>query len=227
MLELLGMSRVLVVEDQKRLSDQVRQALVARACVVACVASCGEARAAVRATSYDAIVLGIGLPDGNGLQLLREWRASRFNAPVLVLSSRNSERDRTWGLNLGADDYLGKPFSTDELLARLASLVRRHRAVQDTVLVHRGIRLNLSSRTASLGGAPVELSRRELALMETFMRNAGRLLPRSVLSRTVCDDECINADLLNVYINRLRAKFAEASGESLFRTVYGVGYQLL
>jgi len=227
MLELLAMSQVLVVEGQQPMADQVRQALIARACVAIRVESCSEARAAVGATGYDAIVLDIDLPDGNGLNLLREWRASRFNAPVLILSSRNTERDRTWGLNVGADDYLGKPCNIDELLARVASLLRRHRAARETVLVHRGIRLSLSSRTASFHDRPVALSSREMALMETFMRNVGRLLPRSFLWETAWQEQCFNADLLNVYMNRLRAKFPVAAGEPLFRTVYAGGYQLL
>src|SRR6185295_7911683 len=117
--------------------------------------------------------------DGDGLDLLRSWRASGFNEPVLILSARDTVADRIKGLDLGADDYLPKPFSLEEVQARIRSLVRRQSTVKQTVLEHSGIRLDLLGRTVQVEGKPVDLTSREYALLEIFMQNHGRILPRT------------------------------------------------
>src|SRR5882762_1089573 len=117
--------KVLIVEDQQRLAQLLKQGLAERSYTVACARTCHEARDALCETHYDTIILDLGLPDGDGLDLLREWRHGGFNEPVLILSARDSVQDRIKGLDLGADDYLAKPFSLEELLARVRSLLRR------------------------------------------------------------------------------------------------------
>ena len=136
-------------------------------------------------------------------------------------------QDRVKGLDIGADDYLSKPFSLEELLARVRSLVRRHSAVKQVVLEHGGIRLDLISHTVTLNGKAVDLTSREYALLEVFMHNQGRILPRTLISEKIWSSHYdVDTNLLDVYMSRLRSKL-ETSGNPLFKTVRGVGYQLL
>src|SRR6202011_1220860 len=132
-------------------------------------------------SSHDAIILDLVLPDGDGIDLLRQWRKSGFNEPILILSARDAVQNRIKGLDLGADDYLAKPFSLEELLARLRSLLRRQAAVKEAVLEHRGIKLDLAGRTVHYGGTPVDLTSREFVLLEIFMQNVGRIVTRQLL----------------------------------------------
>ncbi len=220
--------KVLIVEDQQRLGRFLQQGMTEHAYTVSLVGSCREARAALCETTYGLIVLDLGLPDGDGLDLLREWRRSGFNEPVLILSARDTVEDRIKGLDIGADDYLPKPFSLEELLARVRSLLRRHSTAKDTVLEHRGIRLDLLGHTVALHGKPIDLTSREFALLEIFMQNVGRILPRTHISEKIWESHYdIDTNLLDVYMSRLRAKLDTTPGEPLFKTVRGVGYQLL
>jgi DNA-binding response OmpR family regulator len=220
--------KVLIVEDQQRLGRFLQQGMTEHAYTVSLVGSCREARSALCETAYDVIVLDLGLPDGDGLDLLREWRRSGFNEPVLILSARDTVEDRIKGLDIGADDYLPKPFSLEELLARVRSLLRRHSTAKDTVLEHRGIRLDLLGHTAALNGKTIDLTSREFALLEIFMQNVGRILPRSHISEKIWESHYdIDTNLLDVYMSRLRAKLDTSGSQPLFKTVRGVGYQLL
>lgn len=220
--------KVLIVEDQLRLGRFLQQGMTELSYTVVLVGSCREARDALCETSYDAIVLDLGLPDGDGLDLLREWRQGGFNEPVLILSARDTVQDRIKGLDIGADDYLPKPFSLEELLARIRSLLRRHSTVKDTVLEHRGIRLDLLGHKVELHGKPVDLTSREFALLEIFMQNVGRILPRTLIAEKIWEAHFdVDTNLLDVYMSRLRAKFDTTPDQPLFKTVRGVGYQLL
>src|SRR5947199_3971444 len=179
-------------------------------------------------TNYDVVVLDLGLPDGDGLDLLRSWRRNGFNLPVLILSARDGVEDRIKGLDIGADDYLPKPFSLEELQARVRSLVRRHAAVKNAVLEHGGIELDLLSHTVKLDGNPVDLTNREYALLEVFMQNQGRILPRTLIAEKIWSSHYeVDTNLLDVYMSRLRSKLETSSGRTLVKTVRGVGYQLL
>jgi DNA-binding response OmpR family regulator len=220
--------KVLIVEDQERLGRFLKNGLSEHAYTVSLVGSCAAARDALCETSYDLIVLDLGLPDGDGMDLLREWRKSGFNEPVLILSARDTVEDRIKGLDIGADDYLPKPFSLEELLARSRSLLRRHSTSKDTVLEHRGIRLDLLGHTVHVDGKPMELTSREFALLEIFMHNVGRILPRTLISEKIWDAHYdVDTNLLDVYMSKLRAKFDTRLDQPLFKTVRGVGYQLL
>src|ERR1700694_5223097 len=165
--------KILIVEDQRKLGLFLKQAFIERAYTATWVGSCSEAREALCETSYDVIVLDLGLPDGDGLTLLREWRSAGFTEPVLILSARDAVEDRIKGLDVGADDYMPKPFSLEELLARIRSLLRRQSTVKQTVLEHSGIRLDLLGHTVQVSGCPVDLTSREYALLEIFMQNHG------------------------------------------------------
>lgn len=220
--------KILVVEDDRRLAQFIERALAEQAYTVRRVATCAAARDALAESPYDATVLDLGLPDGDGLELLREWRSAGFGEPVLILSARDAVEDRIRGLNLGADDYLAKPFSVDELIARLRSLLRRHAGGQKaTVLEHRGIRVDLLARTVMQDGAPVTVTTREFALLELFLQQQGRVLTRTLIAEKVWDAPYdLSTNLIDVYVRRLRSKLERPGGAALIRTVRGTGYQL-
>ena len=220
--------KILVVEDQRRLGQFLKTGLTERSYSVTWVRSCAEARDALCENNFAAIILDLGLPDGDGLDLLTQWRKSGFTEPVLILSARDAVQDRVKGLNVGADDYLPKPFSFEELLARLRSLLRRQSTVKAAVLEHHGITLDLVSHTVQVAGRPVDLTSREFALLEIFMHNAGRIVTRSLICETIWSSHFDNdANLLDVYMSRLRTKLEGILGQPLFKTLRGVGYQLL
>jgi DNA-binding response OmpR family regulator len=219
--------KILIVEDQPQLASFLKKSLSDCAYTAHCVRSCAGALDALCQTSYDGIVLDVGLPDGDGFDLLRQWREAGFNEPILILSARDSVQDRIKGLNLGADDYLPKPFSVEELLARVRSLLRRQSSIKKTILEHRGLKLDMLGRTVRFNDKPLELTSREYALLEMFIQNPGRILPRNLICEKIWDAQGdVGANLLDVYMSRLRTKLENASGEPFFRTVRGVGYQL-
>ena len=220
--------KILIVEDQRRLGQFLKKSLTERTYTVSWAQSCAEARDALCETHYDAIVLDLNLPDGDGLTLLQEWRKSGFNEPVLILSARDAVDDRIKGLDFGADDYLSKPFSLEELHARVRSLLRRQVAVKETVLEHRGIRMDLLGRTVTQNGEPVELTSREFALLEIFMHNPGRILTRTLICEKIWESHYdVDTNLLDVYMSKLRAKLETVPEKPLFKTVRGVGYHFL
>ena len=220
--------KVLIVEDQVRLGQFLKQGLTECRYTVTWVQTCKDASNALADTAQDVIILDLGLPDGDGLELLREWRSSGFTEPVLILSARDTVADRIKGLDVGADDYLQKPFSLDELLARIRSLVRRQSTVKQTMLEHNGVQLDLLGHTVRLNGASVDLTSREYALLEIFMQNSGRILPRTLIAEKIWSSNYdVDTNLLDVYMSRLRAKLETTPGKPLFKTVRGVGYQFV
>jgi|SRR6185312_2957781 len=218
--------RIMIVEDEQRLGEFLRHGLSERAYTVSLVGTCQAARDELAENSYDAIILDLSLPDGDGLHLLSEWRRAGFNEPVLILSARNAVEDRIKGLDLGADDYLPKPFSFEELLAHIRSLLRRQSSVKQTVITHRCVRLDLLGHTVKLKEQNVDLTSREFALLEIFMQNAGRTLTRSYISERIWPG-LSDTNLLDVYMCRLRSKLETNLGEPMFKTLRGIGYQLI
>jgi DNA-binding response OmpR family regulator len=220
--------KVLIVEDQDRLGNFLDRGLKECAYTTRWVRTCKDARDALAESPYDVILLDLGLPDGDGIDLLRQWRGSGFNEPVLILSARDTVADRIKGLDVGADDYLPKPFSFEELLARVRSLVRRQSTVKQVVIEHKGVRIDLLSHTVHVNGEPIDLTSREYALLEIFMQNTGRILTRTLISEKVWASHYdVDTNLLDVYMSRLRSKIEVPAGKPLFKTVRGVGYQLL
>ena len=220
--------KILIIEDQRQLGQFLKKSLGEHSYTATWVQRCSEARDALCETKYDVIILDLSLPDGDGLDLLREWRRSGFNEPVLILSARDAVQDRIKGLDVGADDYLAKPFSLEELLARVRSLLRRQSVSKETVYEHRGIRLDLLERKVTYLNQPFDMTSREFALLEVFMQNAGRILTRTLICEKVWESHYdIDGNLLDVYMSKLRAKFETPPDKPLFKTVRGVGYQLM
>ncbi len=221
--------KVLLVEDDRKIGQFVKKGLEEVSYNPVWVRSAQEAREAVSRNSFDVIILDIGLPDGNGLELLTDWRAQHLATRVLILSARHEVDDKITGLNLGADDYLTKPFSFGELVARLRSLARRQEGRKKTVLEHRGIRLDLLTREITFERAPVQLTQREFAMLELFLLNPARVLTRTEIAEKIWNSHFdMETNLVDVYVGRLRGKFRR-TGETdpVFQSVRGVGYKLV
>jgi two-component system copper resistance phosphate regulon response regulator CusR/two-component system response regulator QseB len=220
--------KILVVEDDRKIGQFVKKGLEEVSYTAVWVRSCEEANEAVAQSQFDVIILDIGLPDGSGLELLTEWRErKKLSTCIIILSARHEVDDKIVGLNLGADDYLTKPFSFGELLARLRSVVRRYGEQKRTVLEHRGIRLDLLKREVTSGGEPVQLSQKEFALLEFFLENPARVLTRTQIAERIWDCHFdMETNLVDVYVGKLRGKLRRANeAEPLFQSVRGVGYK--
>lgn len=219
--------RVLIVEDEARVARFIEKGLQENAYTTSWARDCAEARDVLSEGEYDLIIMDLGLPDGDGLELLKEWRACGFDEPVLILSARDSLDDRVKGLNLGADDYLPKPFGFEELLARVRSQLRRTSKQKRTVLEHRGVRLDLLGHVVSYKGRNLNLTNREFSLLELLMQNTGRVLTRTQIGERIWEVNFeMQTNLIDVYIRKLRKHFENGDGEELIRTVRGVGYSM-
>ncbi len=219
--------RVLVVEDEKKTAAFVRKALVEEGFAVDVCTNGNDALAAVQATPFDAIVLDIMLPGRDGLSVLRQLREQGNRMPVLLLSARGEVDERVQGLNLGADDYLPKPFVIAELAARVRALARRGGENESTVLRVADLTLDTISHRAQRGGKIFELTSREFRLLEFLMRSSGSICGRMSIIEKVWDyDFDPGTNLVDVYIKRLREKIDEGFEPKLLHTVRGIGYVL-
>jgi len=214
---------VLLVEDEDRIASFVEKALRRRGFDVRRVMTGGEALSAVSA-GVDIVVLDLGLPDIDGLDVLRALRKSWASLPVVILTARGDIDDRVVGLDLGADDYVPKPFAIDELVARIRARLRPQPDGTSTKLNVGDLELDLIAHRARLTGKIVELTSREFALLEMLMRHAGRAVPRSDLLSNVWGlDFDPRSNLVDVYIRYLRRKV----GDDRIQTVRGVGYRIV
>ncbi len=219
--------RVLVVEDERKMANLVRRGLVEEG-YAADVAGAGEdALWMARATRYDAIVLDLALPGLDGVDVCRSLREDGIWSPILMLTARDGVEDRVRGLDSGADDYLTKPFSFAELLARLRALVRRGPSERPPVLEVGSLRLDPAKRRVWRGDADIDLSPKEFALLEVFMRRPGDVLTRLELLEHAWDYGYDNrSNVVDVYVGYLRAKLDRPFGLHAIETVRGVGYRL-
>ncbi|MGH7982950.1 MAG: response regulator [Candidatus Udaeobacter sp.] len=219
--------RVLVVEDEKKLASFLRKGLVQENVTVDLLHDGKEALERILTRPYDAIVLDIMLPGRDGLSILREMRRQHNNTPVLLLSARGNVNERVEGLNLGADDYLPKPFSITEVVARVRALLRRASGEHATLMQVRDLSLNLVTREATRAGANIELTNREFALLEYLMAQAGRVVTKTALCEHVWEHHFdTGTNVVEVCIQRLRRKIDEAYEPKLLHTIRGAGYAL-
>lgn len=215
--------RVLLVEDDELLGDGVRNGLVQYGYTVDWVKDGQSAQQAILTESFDIVVLDIGLPKKSGLDVVKAIRSKNIATPVVLLTARETVEDRVRGLDAGADDYIVKPFDLDELTARMRALQRRTTSRAEPILTHGNISLDPASHTVHLNGELTNISRREFALLQKLLENAGRVLSREHLTSTLYgwgDD--VDSNALEVHIHNLRKKF----GTKLIRTIRGVGYMV-
>jgi two-component system, OmpR family, response regulator len=219
--------RVLVVEDDVKMAALVRRGLLEEGLAVDVARVGDDALWMAGATDYDAIVLDVMLPGLDGFELCRRLREAGRWSPVLMLTARDSVEDRVAGLDAGADDYLVKPFSFAELLARLRSLARRPALERPAVLEVGDLRLDPATRRVWRGEAEIHLSAKEFALLETFMRRPGQVLSRYQLLEHCWDYSYENrSNVVDVYVRYLREKVDRPFGRASLETVRGAGYRL-
>ncbi|MFO1340796.1 MAG: response regulator [Burkholderiaceae bacterium] len=217
--------RILVVEDDGLVAAGLKQGLTRAGYTVDVAPSAEAAEACVKDESFDLAVVDIGLPQADGLTLIRRWRAEGRALPVLVLSARSSMEDTISGLDVGADDYLGKPFRLPELVARMRALIRRSHAVADTTLRHGALVLDTATHAATLAGAPLELTPREWAILEILLLASPNVVSKDRLVQGLAGwDKDITPNAVEVHVSRLRAKLGIGGIE--IRTVRGIGYRL-
>ena len=219
--------RILLIEDEARLANAVKQGLVEDGFSVDVAGSAEEAGPIISRGALDLIVLDLGLPGKNGLELLREMRAAGDQTPVLILTARGSLEERVAGLDGGGDDYLTKPFAFAELVARIKALARRPRAPASAILKVGELEFDTVKRRAKIGEHILNLSPKEKMLLELLMRNAGQVVTRDMIAETVWDSNYNSlTNLIEVFVNRLRQKIDPRADRSLIVTVRGVGYSM-
>ena len=213
--------RLLLVEDDAMIGETVLNILRTEHYAVDWVRDGAMADQALRTAEYDLVLLDLGLPKRDGLEVLRALRSRRSSVPVLVATARDSVSDRIAGLDAGADDYVVKPYDTDELLARIRALLRRSAGRGEPAFEHKGVSLNPATREATLNGQPVQLSAREWAVLEPLMARPGVLLSRVQLEEKLFSwKDDVSSNAVEVYIHGVRKKL----GNDIIQTVRGLGY---
>ena len=216
--------RVLIVEDEALIAEGVRQALLGAGFAADVVGNADAARAALAAEYFDMAVVDIGLPREDGLQLVRSLRLRRHALPVVMLTARDRISDRVSALDLGADDYVTKPFHVAELVARCRALIRRANHVPSAAIEYGALRLDTASQQAFAEDRALELTHREWSVLECLVLNAGRIVPKERLMSAISDwSSDLSPNAIEVYVSRLRAKLGDAA---CIRAVRGLGYRI-
>lgn len=215
--------RILIVEDDDMLRDGLAVGLRLAGFSPEAVADCADARQALASGGFQAVALDLMLPDGSGLDLLRDLRAGGTDLPVLLLTARDRTADRVAGLDAGADDYLGKPFELDELAARLRALIRRSQGRATAHLEWNGLQLDPARMSGLRNGAAIAFSRREFTILQALMERPGAILSKARLEERIYGwQEDIESNTVEVHVHHLRAKL----GPGFIDTVRGAGYRL-
>jgi len=217
------MSRILIVEDEPGMASFIDKGLASRGYATKVCADGATATAIASDSDFDLVILDLGLPDIDGLSVLREIRRRGEHMPVIILTARDDLTDKVEGLDAGASDYVTKPFKLEELLARARVQLREDRAAQPAVLEAGGIRLDIRTRKATVSGAMVDLTAREFTMLETFMSHPGQVLSHEQLLAHVWGyDYDPGSNVVEVYVRYLRRKL----GETAIETVRGMGYRM-
>lgn len=217
------MSRILIVEDETRIASFIEKGLTANGFTTSVAHTGADGLIMAGGGEVDLLILDLGLPDRDGFEVLQEFRSRNTSLPVIVLTARDGVGDKVKGLEGGADDYVTKPFSFDELLARVRLRLRGDRAPEQTVLHAGEAALDLRTRRINVNGKDIELTAREFVLAETFFRHVGQVLSREqLLSHVWGYDYDPGSNIVDVYVAYLRRKI----GDDLIKTVRGMGYRL-
>lgn len=216
--------KLLLVEDDVRLVESIRPQLNKAGYVVEWSDNGIDGEFMALEENFDGIILDLGLPQKPGLEVLKTLRLNKLDTPVLILTARDSWQERVDGLKAGADDYVGKPFHFEELLARLEAILRRRLGKMDNILEHQDLVLDLDRQMVSRGEESFQLTAIEFRLLRHLMSHPGKIISKTVLSEHVYEeDQLKDSNVIEVYINRLRHLF----GKSLIKTYRGQGYQLV
>jgi DNA-binding response OmpR family regulator len=219
--------RVLLIEDNAKLASVVQIGLEKEGFAVDAFTTLSEGEAALSTVRYDAAILDLGLPDGDGISLLKRLRERGSTIPVLILTARDGVHDRVEGLNSGGDDYLLKPFAMEELVARVRALLRRPGGALGLTLKAGNLSFDTTAREMRINGHAVAISRREMAVLEQLLRRLGRVVPKEVIGESIyCFDEDVSANSIEVHISRLRKRLDKAGASITVHTIRGVGYLL-
>jgi heavy metal response regulator len=218
--------RILIVEDERKVGQFLKKGFQSEAFAVDTASDGREGLRLALSGAYDAIVLDVMLPNMNGMEILEELRGEGVDTPILILTAKSDVEDRVKGLNSGADDYLPKPFSFSEVLARVRAIVRRQSTdVRGSVLEMGDVRMDLLSRSVMRGGKQLTLTNKEFELLEYLLRNKGRVLSRVTLTEHIWDmDFDTETNVVDVLVNRLRRKLEDGFQEKVIHTIRGVGY---
>lgn len=219
--------RILIVDDERALLEQLQNALQHQRYLVETATDGEAALDKLFDTPFDAVILDIMMPKIDGLKVLEQARKGGIDTPVLMLTAKGDVEDRVKGLDLGADDYLAKPFSLDELLARLRALLRRSGSSAETVLQVQDVQLDTVSRKVTKGGKPVKLTPREFSILEFLLYNKNRAVSRFSLAEHVWGDDFdpfSMSNFMDVHIKNLRHKIGDSGQGRMIRTLRGVGY---
>ncbi len=218
--------KILLVEDERRMADLLRQGLSEEGHAVTVMGDGRAGLAAAECGGFDLLVLDVMLPGLNGFEVARRLRAGRDRTPILMLTARDATEDIVRGLDFGADDYLTKPFAFDVLLARIRAMGRRGPLPRPATLEAGGLRMDQGAREVWRGARRIDLTKTEYAVLETLMRNAGRVVTRDSLMEGVWGGEGIESNTLDAFVRLLRGKIDEPGRGSAIRTVRGVGYTI-
>ena len=217
--------RVLVIEDEKQLLKIIGERLKEEGYATDLVRDGIEGLHFAESLDYDCIILDIMLPSMDGFSVLRKLRARKINTPILILTAKDTIKDKVSGLDLGADDYITKPFSFEELIARVKAMLRRKSSEKETVLFISDLTLDLITREVSRGNHLIELTSKEFAILEYFLRNKGKVLTKSQIANHVWNYEFeYKSNFVEVYVRYLRKKLEDNFENKLIHTVSGVGY---
>ena len=219
--------RILVVEDEKKIASFIQRGLKEEHYIVDAAADGEEGLYLADINPYDLIILDLMLPKKDGVTLCRELRRNKNTTPILMLTARNTVRDKVSGLNAGADDYLPKPFSFEELLARVRALLRRQRSEKTLILKVGDLQLNQLTHEVKRGTKPINLTSKEYTLLEYFMVHANEVITRTMISEHVWHEDFDSfSNVIDVYIKYLRNKVDNGFKQKLIHTIRGTGYVL-
>jgi len=219
--------RILLIEDHERFAGFVKEGMEKEGFAVDIVLNGASAEAAFATVKYDAVILDLGLPDQDGISLLKQWRESGDETPVLILTARDTIDDRVRGLNSGGDDYLLKPFAMEELIARIRALLRRPGGVLGLVITAGNVSFDTTAREVRVDDKTIAISRREMGVLEHLMRRNGRVVPKDVLEDKIYGfDEEVSSNSVEVHVSRLRKRLSKAGADVSVHTLRGVGYLL-